>query len=108
MRLDSKEQEELVSRVRAERDKVALAADAIDEGTYLTWLWVGLFGIFYFAWHGFWWRGILSILLGAVLVTFLGPFGFICYYFAAVILAYKGWEARARKEVEATLSRPRF
>lgn len=101
------EGDDLARRVRIERTRTEEAVENLDESTWFTWLWVGLFGPIYFAWHGFWGRAVLSILIGAVLVIFLGPFGFIFNYLAAVIMAYKGWEARARKEVEVTLSRPR-
>ncbi|MDP2085938.1 MAG: hypothetical protein Q8K20_12125 [Gemmobacter sp.] len=56
-----------------------------DESTRMSWLWAGLFGPFYFAFHGFWGYAAVALACWAFLLTL--PINFF--------LAYPAWRGRA-------------
>lgn len=100
------EDEDLINRVKVERRRVAVATDALDETSYLSWLWIFLFGPIYFAWHGLWRAFVISI-IAAIPVTFVPPL-ILLYWPGMMIVGHIAWKSRTRKEVERVLSRPRY
>lgn len=60
----------------------------LDESSGLSWLWAGLFGPFYFAFHGFWGYAAASVACCFFLITW--PVNFF--------LAYPAWRGRAMQK----------
>ena len=86
-------QNDLSTRLQADKAEVELVADQFNESTSLSWLWAFLFGPIYFAVHGFWGRAVLVFVLNFLIIGF----------FVAPFLAYPAWRQRAEEKAEKAI-----
>lgn len=83
----------LSTRIAADKAEIESLSSQFDESTGASWLWAFLFGPIYFAFHGFWGRAAIVLLLNFVIIGFI----------VAPFLAYPAWKARALEKAEKAL-----